>query len=179
MILFFGAPGSGKSSQGRLLAARNNWEWLSTGLLFRHTAEPTVLSQLAKGDLVDNELANRKVDEKLQRISNTTNVILDGYPRNIAQANWLLDNLATYKRKIEVALVFEVPSEELLKRLVGRGRHEDSPSIARKRLDLYAKNIGSILDLYKKLHIPICSVSGLGTVNEVHERIRAAVEKYV
>jgi adenylate kinase len=176
MILFFGPPGSGKSVQGELLVKRNGWSWLSTGQLFRDSSDPEVLERLAKGELIDDKLTNKVLDEALRRADDKTRVVLDGYPRNREQAKWLDMHLPEHGREIMAIVVFNVPKEELIRRLAGRGRAEDSLEVIEKRLNIYFENTKPVLEFYEKENVPVVRVDGQGDVTEVHERIQKAIE---
>jgi adenylate kinase len=177
MILFFGPPGSGKSVQGELLVKRNNWKWLSTGQMFRDSNDPEVLDRLKTGELIDDELTNKVLDQALQGVDTDNHVVLDGYPRNPAQAKWLEEHLPQHGREIRCIIVFETPREELIKRLASRGRTEDTPRVIERRLDIYARNTQPVLDYYRQRGVQIKEVDGLGAVDEVHERIQRTVEE--
>ncbi len=177
MILFFGPPGSGKSVQGELLVKRNGWKWLSTGQLFRESEDPEVLARLATGELIDDEMTNKVVDQALAEADDNNHVVLDGYPRNTEQATWLDEHLPQHGSEINTIIVFETPEEELIKRLSGRGRTEDSPQVIEKRLKIYYRNTKPVLDFYRQREVCIVEIDGLGDVNDVHERIQQAVEQ--
>jgi adenylate kinase len=117
------------------------------------------------------------LDDALRHIDNGNRVVLDGYPRNPAQAVWLGQHLPRHNRKIRAVIVFETPQEELVKRLAGRGRTEDTPAVIQRRLDIYSRNTKPVLDYYREREVPIVEIDGLGTVHEVHERIQQAVEE--
>ena len=176
MILFFGPPGSGKSVQGKLLVERNHWDWLSTGELFRNSKDPDVLARLATGELIDDALTNRVLDTALADVAESGIVVLDGYPRNTAQAQWLEDNLHQHDRNIKMVLLFEVTKDELIKRLSGRGRDEDKLDVITRRLEIYDQQTQPVIEFYEKLGVPVCRVDGEGDIDEVHERIQNAVE---
>lgn len=177
MILFFGPPGSGKSVQGQLLVDRNGWEWLSTGDLFRKSKNPEVLKRMATGELIDDELTNKVLEEAIQHSNRSIRLVLDGYPRNLSQVEWLNQHLLSkHGRRIHCVVLFEVPREELVKRLAGRGRTEDSPEVINHRLDIYDEKTSPVVDYYRNQDVPIVSVDGMGPVPEVHERIHRAVE---
>ena len=176
MVLFFGPPGSGKSVQGELLVARNGWNWLSTGQLFRDSSNPEVLERLAKGELIDDTLTNKVLDEALHHAKDNTRVVLDGYPRNREQAEWLDSHLPEHGREIAAIIVFEVPREELIRRLAGRGRAEDSLDVIERRLNIYFENTKPVLDFYEKQGVPVVTVNGHGSVTDVHDRIQKAIE---
>lgn len=179
MILFFGPPGSGKSVQGRLLVEKNGWNWLSTGQMFRESKDPEVLSRLASGELIDDELTNRVLSEALSKVDNANRVVLDGYPRNTTQAAWLEGHLPEHDREIRAIIVFDTPQEELIKRLSGRGRSEDTPAVIERRLAIYHLNTRPVIDYYQQRGVPVVAIDGVGTVDEVHERIQKAVEQCI
>jgi len=176
MILFFGPPGSGKSVQGDLLVQRNEWQWLSTGQLFRDSKDPEVLQRLASGELIDDALTNKVLASALEKIDTTINVVLDGYPRNTEQAQWLMDNLTQFNRMIECVVKFDVPTEEIVKRLSERGRAEDGPDVVQHRLEIYREKTKPVLEYFRGKNVPLVTIDGVGSVDEVHERIQEAVE---
>jgi len=175
MILFFGPPGSGKSVQGQLLVDRNGWQWLSTGDLFRNSKDSELLKRLATGELIDDELTNKVLDAAIQDVKSDAPIVLDGYPRNLDQVKWLVDYLPAHGRKIECVIIFDVPREELVSRLSGRGRAEDSPEVISRRLDIYQEKTKPVVDYYRESGVPVMTVDGTGAIPEVHERIHGAV----
>lgn len=177
MILFFGPPGSGKSVQGQLLVERNKWEWVSTGELFRKSEDPEVLDLLATGGLIDDELTNRVLGDALSKIDPKLNVVLDGYPRNHDQAKWLAEVAPTYNRQVDCVVLFAVHKDELMRRLTGRGRREDTPEVVAHRLDIYNEKTQPVIDFYHESGVPVLKVDGVGDVDQIHERIQEAVMK--
>jgi adenylate kinase len=178
MILFFGPPGSGKSVQGKLLVERNGWKWLSTGEMFRQSDDSEVIARLASGELISDELTNEVLDDALKEVGNGTHVVLDGYPRNTAQAEWLKEHLPEHGREIVAVIYFEVPHEELVKRLSGRGRAEDDPTIVERRLEIYREQTKPVLEFYERQGTKLVRIDGLGDVEAVHERIQGLVEEH-
>lgn len=176
MILFFGPPGSGKSVQGELLVERNGWQWLSTGKLFRSSENPEIHKRLATGELIDDELTNKVLDEALSNIDNNTAVILDGYPRNIDQAQWLIDHLPNHGREIDCVIEFTVPKEEIIRRLSERGRDEDVRDVIERRLAIYHEKTTPVLDFLRDQNITVRAVNGEGPIEAVHERIQGVAE---
>lgn len=175
MILFFGPPGSGKSVQGQLLVERNNWQWLSTGDLFRNSQNPEVLQRMAAGELIDDELTNKVVAETLKGVKKDKLVVMDGYPRNLSQVYWLNENLPEFGRQIECVILFKVPQEELIKRLAGRGRAEDTVDVIRRRLDIYDEKTSLVVDFYRDNNAEVLEIDGTGDIQEIHQRIQVAV----
>ncbi len=178
MILFFGPPGSGKSIQGELLVKKHGWKWLSTGRLFRDSKDAEVLSRLSTGELIDDELTNKVVDQALAEVSKDgemAGIVMDGYPRNIPQAEWLERQLPEHGRELQLVIIFEVPESELLKRLSGRGRAEDVQDVIKKRLAIYHENTKPVVDFYQKRGVPLAYIDGQGSIEDVHQRIQEAL----
>ena len=174
MIILFGLAGSGKGTQGKALSEIFGWRWLSVGEAIRQTGEYKEITD--RGELVPDEEVIKLMDKQIQRAeSEGFNVILDGYPRDVTQAEYLVENMAD---KIEGAIVLEVPKEELYERLALRGRDDDleRESIDR-RFKVFEENIDLILPLFKEKNIPVEYADGVGAVEEVTERLVEIVER--
>ena len=176
MIIFFGPAGAGKSIQGQILAARHNWRWLSAGQLLRDTHDKELVAVMSKGELAPIEKVNEIVGDALRRAGNVDHVILDGFPRQYEQAQWLLQTQEEHRHPIQMVVVLNVPRTEIYNRLALRGRLDDTPDVIDARLEQYTEQTGKVLDLFTKHQIPIELIDGIGTVGEVHDRIEAAIE---
>lgn len=179
MIIIFGPAGAGKSVQGQLLAARMGWRWLSAGQLLRDSRDPELLETMQAGQLVPHDKITRIMGEAIARAADIEHIILDGFPRQLAQAQWLIDSQPAHGRSISVALVLDVSRDELLKRLSLRGRADDEPRAIEERLNLFTEETQPVIDYFAHLKIPIAHVDGNGTVGEVHDRVVAAITEYV
>lgn len=175
MIVFFGPAGAGKSVQGQMLAARNGWRWLSTGQLLRDTHDVELLKEMQTGNLIDPSLVNKTMGEALKRSKGVKMVILDGFPRLLEQAKWLIESQPEHERSVGLVIVLEVPRSELLKRLEVRGRIDDTPEAIDERLRIYRQEIYPILTYLTEKKINIVHVDGHGTVGQVHDRIMEEV----
>ena len=171
MIIFFGPAGAGKSVQGQILAARMGWRWLSAGQLLRDSHDPELLSVMHRGQLVSHEAITRVMGDAITKAGNIQQLILDGFPRELAQAQWLIDSQPTHGRSIGLVVVLEVPREELLRRLEIRGRADDTPEAIDQRLHIYRQEMYPILSLFSDNTIPVVHINGEGTVGQVHDRI--------
>lgn len=171
MIVFFGPAGAGKSVQGQLLAARNGWRWLSAGQLLRDTHDIELIREMQTGSLVDPAKVNALMGDALKRAKNIDRVILDGFPRQLSQAKWLIESQPEHERSIALVVVMEVPRAELLKRLEVRGRLDDTPEAVDERLRIYRTEIYPILTYLTEQGVRIAHVEGTGTVGQVHDRI--------
>lgn len=171
MILFFGPAGSGKSVQGQIMAARKEgWRWLSSGELFRDTHDAELYKIMQEGGLVPDEKTNQIIDEALKK-SDVDKIILDGYPRKLEQAKWLVENLQNKAKSISLVIVLEVPRAEITNRLELRGRADDSPEVINERLITYRKQIYPILNYLTEQGIHIAHIDGTGTVGQIHDRV--------
>lgn len=173
MVIFFGPAGSGKSVQGQILAARHGWRWMSAGQLLRDTRDPELINEMQSGNLVPKEVINNLVGESLNNAKDIDGVILDGYPRELAQAKWLVDSKESHGREIKLVIVLEVPRAEILERLRVRGRADDTPEAIDKRLNIYRGEIYPILDYFNEQGVPIVHMGGVGTVGQIHDAIEA------
>jgi adenylate kinase len=172
VIVFFGPAGAGKSVQGQILAARHGWRWLSSGQLLRDSRHPEIAEQMRKGALVSSEQTNEVIADALERAKDIDKVILDGYPRKLEQATWLI----RHERSIGLAIVLEVPRAELEKRLKVRGRIDDTAEVIEDRLNIYRQEIYPILTYLTEQKVRIAHIDGTGSVGEIHDRIEAELQ---
>lgn len=174
MIILFGLAGSGKGTQGKILSETFGWRWLSVGEAIRQTGEFKELTD--KGELIPDEEVIKLMDKQIRKAEDEGfDVILDGYPRDEAQAKYISENMAD---KINGAIILEVPKEELLQRLELRGRDDDKEreSIER-RFRVFEENIGLILPLLESKNIPVIRVDGVGAIEEVSARLIDVVKR--
>jgi len=176
MIVFFGPAGAGKSVQGQLLSARFGWRWLSAGQLLRDSKDAELLKMMSTGQLVPTEITNRLMGEAIAKAEGIEHIILDGYPREMAQATWLVENKSNYGRDLALVVVLEVPKSELLKRLAIRGRVDDVPEVIDERLRIYRQEMYPILSYLTEKGVNITHIDGVGTVGQVHDRIVEELE---
>ena len=176
MIVFFGPAGAGKSVQGQILAARQGWRWLSAWQILRDAHDPELLQMMHEGKLVPHGVITRIMGEAISKAGDIDQVILDGFPREMPQAEWLVNSKTDHGRDIGVVIVLEVPREELLRRLAIRGRADDTPEAIDQRLAIYRQEMYPILGLFSEQHIPVVHIDGVGTVGEIHDRIYAELQ---
>jgi len=159
--------------QGQMLAARMGWRWLSAGQILRDTHDPEIVQTMHEGKLISHESITRIMGDAISKAGDIDQIILDGFPRELAQAQWLVDSKTDHGRDIGLVVVLEVPREELMKRLAIRGRADDTPEAIDQRLAIYRQEMYPILGLFSDQHIPVVHLDGVGGVGEIHDRIFA------
>lgn len=179
-IVLLGPPGAGKGTQATKLAESLGVPQISTGDLFRHNIDAgTTLGLQAKqyldaGDLVPASLTNALVDDRLNDADVAQGFILDGFPRSVEQAEALNDMLKRRGLKLDAVLEFRVPEDELVDRLQGRGRADDTEDVIRNRMKVYRDETAPLLDFYQgELH----TVDAVGTLDEVFARALQALDR--
>lgn len=177
MIILFGPAGSGKSTQGRTIADKYGWKWLSVGQVLRDTGKFDEI--LKAGELVDDETVVKLMGEQIDRANaEGMEVILDGYPRDEKQTEIMLaDENSQFFDSIDLAVVLEVPKEELWQRIESRGREDDTKEVVEKRFAIFEENIGAILPLLEEREVSIVRVDGVGDYDTVTERIEKEIFK--
>ena len=179
MILLFGPTGAGKSMQGQMLAVRQAWKWLSTGEMLRESKDPEVIAVLKSGELVSDELTYEVIEEAIRdaEARHYKNVIVDGFPRNKEQAEWLAGYLEKTGQTIDLVIALEVPEGEIMERLAKRNRMEDTPETIARRMTIYRQKMYPVLGIFAEQGIKIVHLDGTGSAGEVHDRIFAEVSE--
>ena len=175
MIILFGLAGSGKGTQGKALSEIFGWRSLSVGQAIRDTGDYAEATN--KGELIPDEDVIRLMNRQIEKAeAEGFDVILDGYPRTVGQAEYIVKNMA---EKIDGAIILEVPKEELLNRLELRGRDDDKEkSSIERRFEIFEQNICSILPLLESVNIPVERVNGVGKIDEVTNRLVKVIKKF-
>jgi adenylate kinase len=178
-IVLLGKQGSGKGTQGARLATHYGMQHLSTGQLFRDSAEVGVQAGLEakeymdRGELVPDELVVAVVEE---RFANPAEVdpgfVLDGFPRTRQQALELDRILGP--RPLDIVIDLEVPSDVVVERMRARGREDDTEESIRRRLALYESETKPLVDFYKDRSL-LVTIDGLGTEESVERALQDAI----
>ena len=186
-LILFGPPGSGKGTQSEKLIEKYGLIHLSTGNLLREEiANKTPLGIEAKkfmdkGQLVPDEVVIGMIDSSLEHHKNAKGFLFDGFPRTVAQAKALDKLLDLKKTTIATVLALEVNDEELIKRLLNRGktsgRSDDTDeSVIRKRLKVYNNDTAPVAEHYKKAK-KFQAVKGEGTIEEIFSLLSEAIDR--
>ena len=174
MIILMGPVGSGKSVQGNLLTEKIPSVWISTGELLRKSTDPEINKILASGELVSDDQIRGLLASEIENTDSSKEVILDGFPRRVSQAEWLDELTNPTGRKIRAVVHIHLSVEAAVKRMQLRGRSDDSAEAIATRNQAYEDQVKPVIDYYQKQNL-LHEVDGDGTVEEVHERVMAAV----
>lgn len=183
-LVILGAPGSGKGTQGKLLAEHLGIPQISSGeLLRRAVKDGTPLGRAAqdymdRGLLVPDDVILGLVEEILASGEAAGGVLMDGFPRTVAQAEAVDRLLGAHGARVDAVVLLEVEEEELVRRLLGRaaieGRSDDNLDSIRQRLRVYEEQTAPLVAYYEPRGL-IRRVAGSGSVAEIAERARQAV----
>lgn len=177
MILIMGLAGSGKGTQGKLLAEKLGYRYLSTGEFLRTYITEERREKMAAGHLINDEEMIGIIEEFLSDTDSRNDCILDGFPRSMPQAEWLASQHESGRIDIEALIYLDVPKDELIKRLLLRGRHDDNEAAIKKRFEEYSRSTSPIIDDYKKRGIKIIQVDGSGSIEDIQSEILASLDK--
>ncbi len=183
-LLIVGPQGSGKGTQGVLVAEAFGIPVVSTGDIFRANIKAgTELGQqvtaiMEAGDLVPDELTSAIVRDRLSQDDAANGFQLDGYPRNPAQVAHLDEFLGERGETLDAVILLDVPREESLERLrlraIEQGRADDTAEAIAKRLDIYEQETAPIIEVYAERGI-VDRIDGVGSLEAITERIGAAL----
>ena len=184
-IVLLGPPGSGKGTQAARLVNELDVPHISTGELLRNAVKAgTLLGQKAKavidrGELVSDEIMLGLLEERLSEPDVKKGFILDGYPRNLAQAEALDEVLERLGMPVEEALLIDVDIEMVIDRIAKRareeGRSDDTEEVARNRMKVYEERTAPVIEYYGRKGL-LSRVLGVGSVPEVFQRIRGVLQ---
>ena len=185
-VILVGAPGAGKGTQAKMLQEALGFPQVSTGDLFRYNLKnETELGQLARtfmdrGELVPDELTVAMVKDRLAQSDCQAGVILDGFPRTLAQAEALDDLLVEIGGKINIVPHIYVDQEVLVERLLKRaeieGRADDNEETIRTRMRVYEEQTRPLLEYYGQKGL-VVEVNGQQSINEVNKDLIAVIEE--
>lgn len=185
-MLIIGPPGSGKGTQAERISERLGVVAISTGDIFRANVKcGTPLGLEARkymdnGDFVPDSVTNEMVRNRLSQDDARNGFLLDGYPRTIAQVDYLDGILGAADQELGVVLQLTADDEELVSRLLGRaketGRSDDNESVIRHRLELYHQQTEAVVARYARRGI-LTQVDGIGGIDEVTDRVLGSISE--
>jgi len=186
-LILFGPPGSGKGTQSERLIAKYGLKHLSTGDLLRNEiAGQTPLGMavknlMAEGKLVPDEIVIEMIDAAIENNTSVNGFLFDGFPRTTAQAEALDKLLAQKRTEIAIVLALQVSQEELIKRLLNRGRtstrsDDVNEEVIASRIAEYEKKTAAVAEHYEKFG-KVEYVKGEGDVDDIFEMLCKEVDE--
>lgn len=179
MIIFMGVAGAGKSAQGRLLADELGLPWLSTGEFLRMLISGDRRKQMLAGKL----LGDYEIIALIRKIFNIVDTdhefILDGFPRSMAQADWLLSQVKHGQLKLSAVIYLQASEEIVAERLLTRGRPDDNETSIKERFQEYEQITKPIVEHFQKVQVPVYKINGEQSFEAVHKDIISALKKHV
>lgn len=172
MIIFSGVAGSGKSVQGRMLADRFGLPWLSTGEFLRMIISGERRKYMLDGHLLEDHEIIDVINKVFTLIDTQKEFVLDGFPRTVGQASWILDNQSIKKTCV---IHLQAPKHVVRERLIKRGRQDDHVEAIDKRFDEFEQSIQPILKQFKRENVSIVEIDANGSIAAVHQRIVAVM----
>ncbi len=177
MIVFMGVAGAGKSVQGTLLAKDIGYKWLSTGEHLRASISGERKAEMLKGKLLDDQEIIDILIDFFNSIEDTDHCILDGFPRTLRQAEWLYEQHEKGAIKVSDVIYLDASLEVVEKRLLARGRPDDTEEVIHRRFDEYEKATLPIIDWFKQKGMRVHEVNAERTVEEIHADIMERLQR--
>jgi len=185
ILVFFGPPGSGKGTQSARVAQHLHIPHIATGDMLRaeverrsalgREAEPLMTS----GRLVPDDLIVRMIGARIHEPDAQRGVLLDGFPRTVAQAEALDAMLRARSLRVDAVVSLRVADDELRRRILNRakieGRADDTPDAFEERLRTYRHETAPVLDHYRGVGTRVVDIDGAGDIEAITDRITAAI----
>lgn len=181
-LLMVGPPGSGKGTQAVFLSEALGVPAISTGEMLRSAVAARsplgmrVESIMQSGALVDDETMAQVVQQRLEDADAQEGFLLDGYPRNLGQAETLGGILENLEAQLDIVLVLEVPEDELERRALARQRDDDKVEVIRERLSVYKNKTEPLIEYYRDRGI-LSVVDGFQAVEKVTASLLGKIQE--
>ncbi len=176
MIILMGIAGAGKGTQAKMLVDKDNYSLVSTGDLLRTYATEDQHRRMLEGLLLRDDEIFAMIGKALEKVPDLRKCVLDGTPRSIPQADWLLEQVKQGRFEIKAVVHINVGENIVRHRLVGRGRSDDTNAGITKRFEEYRNNTLPILQYLKNHGIKLFDVDGNQEPDVVHQQIVECIE---
>jgi adenylate kinase len=176
MIILMGVAGSGKSVQGRMIADELALPWLSTGEFLRMLISGQRRKDMLEGKLLEDREIIKLVQKIFAMIDVHEEFILDGFPRTVSQADWLLNQHKHGQLDVTAVIHLTASEETVLERLLQRGRQDDHREAIVERFREYEETIKPILAHFRDAGVPVFDIEGEGEIQDIHQEIKKALQ---
>lgn len=176
MIVFMGVAGAGKSVQGKLLADDLGYRWLSTGEFLRMHISGDRRKEMLAGKLLADEEIISILDKFLIDTNMDEACVLDGFPRTLPQAEWLLAQHSKGDVKLRAVVHLVASKSTVMDRLLARGRQDDTKEAIEQRFAEYEEQTLPIVDWFKREGIVVHEIDGERSIESIHSDIMKAIQ---
>lgn len=176
MILLMGVAGAGKSMQGRMLADEHGYAWISTGEILRVLVTGKRRQEMLEGKLLNDVEVVELIDKVFELINTHEEFVLDGFPRTIPQADWLLRQVKRGRFELTAVVNLVASKEAVLQRLTNRGRPDDTEEAITERFAEYEAVTKPILDHFRDEGVTVHEIDANRSPRHVHDEILELLE---
>ncbi len=177
MIILTGVAGAGKSMQGKILADEHGYAWISSGEILRVLVTGRRRQEMLQGKLLSDEEMIAILDKVFELIDPKQEFVLDGFPRTIPQADWLLEQVHQGRFTLTAVINLDASEETVKQRLISRGRQDDTHEAITERFREYRAVTLPILEHFKQENIRICTIDAGHEPRVVHDAILKCIDE--
>jgi adenylate kinase len=177
MIILMGVAGAGKSMQGKMLADEHGYAWISTGEVLRVLVTGRRRQEMLKGKLLSDDEMIAIIDKIFDLIDTDQEFVLDGFPRTVVQADWLLGQTRSGRFKLSAVVHLSASEDVVRRRLIDRARPDDTDAAIAKRFQEYNTVTVPIIDHFKRLGISVCDIDAAQSPRHVHDAILHCIDQ--
>jgi len=177
MIILTGVAGAGKSMQGKILADEHGYAWISTGEILRVLVTGKRRQEMLQGKLLSDEEMTTILDKVFELIDPTQEFVLDGFPRTIPQADWLLEQVHSGRFRLTAVINLSASEEVVKERLIARGRQDDTDEAIAERFREYRAVTLPILEHLRQEDVAVYDINAAQDPREVHDEILKYIDE--
>jgi adenylate kinase len=177
VIILTGVAGAGKSMQGKILADEHGYAWISTGEILRVLVTGKRRHEMLQGKLLSDDEMVHLMDKVLELIDTKQEFVLDGFPRTVPQADWLMDQVDKGRFNLSAVIHLAASEDVVRSRLLDRGRQDDTEEAIAKRFSEYRAVTLPIIEHLKQEGAKVCDIDASQEPRAVHDAILKCVDK--
>jgi len=176
MIILTGVAGAGKSMQGKILADEHGYAWISTGEILRVLVTGKRRQEMLQGKLLSDDEMITILDKVFELINPKQEFVLDGFPRTIPQADWLLEQVHSHRFDLTAVVNLSASEDVVRERLTKRGRQDDTDEAIAERFREYQTVTLPILEHFKQENVTVCDIDASRDPRQVHDDILKCID---